>query len=103
MSLEPPERPRLRDDVVLREVEGDYVVYEPVTDQTVLLNLSAAAVLELCDGSRTHEDIAREIAGTFSLPIEEARESIRGALEELAGAQLFERADPGDAETSTPR
>ena len=42
----------LREDLVVRWVDGDLVIYDPITDRTALLNPSAAVVLGLCDGTR---------------------------------------------------
>ena len=63
-----PEHPRWRDDLIFRQVDDDFVVYDPVTDRTALLNLSAAAVLDLCDGSHTAAEIAAEVAAAFGEP-----------------------------------
>ncbi|MCP4654658.1 MAG: PqqD family peptide modification chaperone [bacterium] len=58
--------PRLRDGVIFRQVGKDSVIYNPMTDHTALLNVSAAAVLDLCDGSRTAGEIANELAALFA-------------------------------------
>jgi hypothetical protein len=61
-----PHHPRLRDGLIFRQVGKDSVVYSPVTDRTALLNVSAAAVLDLCDGGRTAGEIASELAAVFA-------------------------------------
>ncbi len=61
-----PERPKLRDDLIFRQVEEDFVVYDPVSDRTALLNLSAAVVFDLCDGTLTIREIADEVATVFT-------------------------------------
>ena len=47
------ERPCRRDDLVTRELDDELLVYDPVSDESVLLNASAAAIVVLCDGTRT--------------------------------------------------
>jgi PqqD family protein of HPr-rel-A system len=76
-------RPRLRDDVVSREVDEELVIYDPVSDRTALLNASAAAVLELCDGHHTCDEIARRVAEIFSVDVEAIEAEIGTALEEF--------------------
>lgn len=48
-------------DLVEERVEDQLVVYDPWRDRVHLLNTSAAAVLDLCDGKTT----VAEIIGTF--------------------------------------
>lgn len=54
-------RPRHRDTLAVEEVEEDLLVYDPVKDQVHLLNVTASAIWELCDGTRTVSEIAREL------------------------------------------
>lgn len=59
--------PRRRDSIVVRQVEDQFVLYDPATDRTALLDVQAAAVFDLCDGTRTPEQIAREISELLAL------------------------------------
>lgn len=52
-----PQRPCLRDDILLREIDGDWIAYDPVYDRTSLLNPSSAFLLGLCDGAHTVAEI----------------------------------------------
>lgn len=85
-----PERPRLRDDLIFRQVEEDFVVYDPVSDRTALFNLTAAAVLDLCDGSRTAGEIAEAVAETFSAEVSEVSENVASSLKEFRAHGLLE-------------
>jgi pyrroloquinoline quinone biosynthesis protein D len=74
--------------VTPRLIEGARLRWDQVRERTVLLypegaialNPTAVAVLELCDGVRTVEDIAAEIAKTYN------GEDIRADVENLIGA-----------------
>jgi PqqD family protein of HPr-rel-A system len=55
------ERPKLREDVLLREVEDELLLYDPKTGETLLLNNTAAAIAEMCDGSRSPASIIEEV------------------------------------------
>jgi PqqD family protein of HPr-rel-A system len=73
------EGPKVRTDLVFRAVDEDLVVYDPLDDRTSLLNPSAAAILELCDGTRD----ARAIAGALRKELASAPESLERDVERL--------------------
>ena len=77
-------RPTLRKGIVCRQLEDEYVIYDPVTDQTALLNLSAAALLELCDGTRTEDEITSEVAAAFQVKKDGIAGDIKKTLSDLA-------------------
>jgi len=54
--------PRGRPDVVFRSVAGDWVLYDPRTQDLHVLNVTAAAVWACCDGTLDSSAIAREVA-----------------------------------------
>jgi len=56
--------PTISPAILLSPVETGYVAYDPVGDRLHQLNPVAALLAELCDGSRTVEDI-RALAGPF--------------------------------------
>ena len=56
--------PTISSAILLSPVETGYVAYDPVGDKLHQLNPVAALLAELCDGSRTVEDI-RALAGPF--------------------------------------
>ncbi len=85
-----PERPCLRQDLISRQIDEDFVVYDPVTDRTLLLNVSSAAVLELCDGRRTLDDMAEEVAAAFRVEPGEVRAEIEASLQDFAGRNFFD-------------
>lgn len=87
-------RPRLREDLVLRKVEHELVVYDPLADRICLLNHSATAVLELCDGMRTRAEVASAIRTAYALDAETARGEVERVLAELAGHGLMRDQEP---------
>lgn len=78
--LTPRGKPRLRPDLLFRRVDDDYVVYDPVRDATTLLNMEAAAVLDLCDGEHGPEEIAAELASLMQLPLSEVATQVQRIL-----------------------
>jgi hypothetical protein len=88
--VDPADRPRLREDVAIRHLDGEYLAYDPVSDRTVLLNASAAATLELCDGSRTPEEIACDVEEAFGSPAFFRSEDVALVLRALEQQGLLE-------------
>lgn len=56
------QRPAVNPAVLISPVADGYVAYNPVSDRLHQLNPLAALIAELCDGSRTVEEIDRLIA-----------------------------------------
>jgi len=54
-------RPRAREDVILRSVAGDWVLYDPRTQDLHVLNVTAAAVWSCADGTRDVAAIAEAL------------------------------------------
>ena len=55
----------LRDDIVTRVIDDELVIYDPVSDLTALLNISAAVAVDLCDGTRSLDEIVAEVRELF--------------------------------------
>ena len=87
-----PERPQQRPDLVFRQIDDDFVVYDPVSDHTLLLNASSAAVLELCDGTRTVDDMANEVAAAFQVEPSAVHAEVVSSLEQFARRSFLEPA-----------
>ena len=83
-------RPSLRADLIVRAVEDDFVVYDPVSDRTALLNVSAAAVLEFCDGRRSTEEVAVEVARFFSQDLEQVEKDVRATVKQFSSQGWFD-------------
>ena len=88
-----PLQPKARDDLIVREVAEDFVVYDPVKDYTALLNQTAAIVLEFCDGTMTADKITQEIASVFGVKIERVAPDVDAALKEFATHGFFQPAN----------
>jgi hypothetical protein len=91
MIAEPTEifkKGRASSDVA--QVSDGYVFYNPLSGHIYFLNLTAAAVLELCDGIRSAAliaDILKESFGLIARPIDEVNACLQG----LVSAGLVER------------
>ena len=88
------DRPRARDDIVFRQIDEDFVVYDPVKDTTTLLNPSAAVILGLCDGTLSLQHIEEELARIFSIEREVATRDVANVIRELRLNGLIELPAP---------
>lgn len=83
-------KPRLRTGLLCREVEDDFLVYEPDSGEVYLLNATAASIIELCDGKRDAAAIAAEILAVLEADAEAVRADVERTLQELDDKQLLE-------------
>jgi hypothetical protein len=58
---------RAKPGVTYNEVPDGYVIYDEVNEKVLFLNLTAAAVLELCDGVNDCASIAAALKDAFDL------------------------------------
>ena len=77
--------PNAASGVIEHEIDDDLVLYDPRTDAVHVLNETAAAVWWLCDGQRSGDGIAAEIARLFMKPEHEVKHEVFAAIQELLG------------------
>ena len=82
-------RPLARDDLLTREVDGEFFLYDPVTDQVVLINRSAITIFDLCDGTRTEGEIAAEVRRLYGSEAEQLDEEVRATLAKFTQNDLI--------------
>ena len=82
-------RPRKLDHLIQHDMDDEVLVYDPVVDRTHRLNVSATRIWELCDGTRSLEDIARVLTEQFEVEFETALQDARAVLEQLKEEQLL--------------
>ena len=82
-------RPLTRADLVTRELDGEFILYDPVTDRVVLINYSATVIIELCDGTRTEGEIVVEVQRLFNSKGEKLDGEVRATLAEFEANGLF--------------
>jgi hypothetical protein len=69
------------ENLISRHIGDEMVVLKNNVDCVHILNKTAAAILELCDGERSINEIAERICDRFEVSFEEARADI----EEMIG------------------
>jgi PqqD family protein of HPr-rel-A system len=90
MATQPAGHPRAREDVMFRQVDDEWVVFDPAANQLHVLNLSAALVWSHCTGDFSPHEIARALEDAYGLEGERAQADVRAAIERFRGAGLLE-------------
>lgn len=84
------DRPQHRGELVQSAGTDGWTVYEPETDSLHVLNASAKAIWELCDGKTTAEEMASAISELTGLGLEESEADVASTLETLEQLGLIE-------------
>ncbi len=85
-----PAAPIARDDVTLRRVGSEWVLFDARHDRAHVLNLTAAVVWTYCDGSHAPGAIAEAIAREVTGHVETIRADIAGVLRRFADEGLLQ-------------
>ena len=83
--------PTAREDVQARDLGDEFVLYDDNVDRLHVLNRSAREIWLLCDGTRSHEDIAAELCERFDVDLETARGDVAQTVDELTTLGLVNR------------
>jgi PqqD family protein of HPr-rel-A system len=84
------QRPRVRDDLHVVELDGEAVVYDETTGDLHHLNAVATVVLELCDGTATAREVARDVATAFEAAPPDVERHVRRCIREFRSVGLLE-------------
>ncbi len=87
-------KPHQSPDIVCSEVLDELVAYAPASSQAVSLNTSARAIFELCNGTRTVDDICNELSGPAGMPPEALRADVQAAIEQMRDLGLLVASHP---------
>lgn len=89
MGTQPTGHPRARHDVMFRQVDDEWVVFDPAANELHVLNLSAALVWTHLTGEATLEEIARTVQDTFEIESERAEADVGAAVQRFRDAGLL--------------
>lgn len=74
---------RQRPGLLIEEFDDELVVCDPDREEVILLNPMAAAIWELCDGSRTAGEIVEDILACLSADRGEVLADVQRLLGEM--------------------
>lgn len=85
------DKPRARrHDIVVHEIDGEAILYDPRTGNSHRLNETALEIFGLCDGATTEADIAESLGHRYDESKEVLGEQVRAALSALDSRGLLE-------------
>lgn len=86
-----PEKPKRKESYVSEELDGmDEIIYVDMeSGSSISLNTLASAIFELCDGTRTAEEIAAIVVETLGSDPDQTLKDTRTIIQEFAAYQLF--------------
>lgn len=82
--------PTRRSDVTVQRVAGDIILHDDARGKAHVVNVTAARILELCDGTSTHDDIAASLAGAYAVEPDVARADVDRTIAAFRQQQLVE-------------
>ncbi len=85
--------PSQRKDVFSRELDGELLLFDPVTNVTHRLNQTAAFIYLSCDGRKTLDDLVAEYQETFNVELEVSRRDVNHVLISLERLALVSSQD----------
>jgi PqqD family protein of HPr-rel-A system len=74
---------------MFRQVDEEWVVFDPAANQLHVLNLTAALIWSHLDGDSTPEQIAATVEDAFGIDAEQAAADVAAALEDFRSAGLL--------------
>ena len=81
-----------KDKLIVRELDGETLVYDLARNKAFCLNRTAAAVWKSSDGERSAARIAEELSAEFSASVEE--KMVWSAIDQLGRDNLLEYCVP---------
>lgn len=81
-------RPLRNPDVWLRQADDENAVFDPASGKVHLLNATALAIWQLCDGETTIGEMVEAICKLSGLPQEVVEEDVSGILSEFEAAGI---------------
>lgn len=99
-------RPQVRQDLSVADLDGELVIYNPVTYAVHHLDRVGSLMWPFLDGSATLDELATDVADAFSVPVDVASADLTTLLEDLrhrrlvAGDEPEPRGDVRDADAA---
>jgi hypothetical protein len=88
--------PLRRDDASAVQLDDNVALYDEVGQLLILLNVSAALVWELCDGSTTVDEMVRQLAAAHPDDARVIGEDVRQTVRKLGDLGLVIDAGSGE-------
>jgi hypothetical protein len=74
---------KVKDDLVIEIIDDKYVIYDPLNDKLISLNLSASLIFEWILKNEKVEDMIKKYVEIYNVNENKAREDIENLINEL--------------------
>jgi hypothetical protein len=81
--------PTKSENLEIRKAGDEVLVHDPAHGKVHVLNATAGAILELCDGTRTPGEIAKSIADATGADVALVARDVDGILREFSSLHLL--------------
>lgn len=88
--METNQLPSRRKDIFCRDLDGELILFDPLTNVTHRLNPTASFVFSCCDGETNLDQIIRDYQDTFSLDPEISRRDVEHVINSLNRLALLD-------------
>lgn len=82
--------PIRRTDITVQRVAGEAILHDPRRGLAHVVNESAVHVWDLCDGRRSIDEIAAQLAARYRLAGDDLRGDVVGAVAKFRELQLLD-------------
>jgi hypothetical protein len=83
--MKPNDRPKPTLRYAYKDLADEILFYDAKNDRVHILNATARAIYLRCDGTRSVEEIARDLVAEFDTDLETATTDLRTVLGQLIG------------------
>ena len=92
MTFLPSDSPKVREGLIFRPLDEEWVVYDPSGEQLHVLNGPAAIIWLHCDGEFTVSEIVEEVHRAYEQQVDHERieADLNAVLEQFAAKGLLE-------------
>jgi predicted transcriptional regulator YheO len=83
-------KPKVREDLVVVDIDGEAVVYDPAEVLLHHLNPTATVVFKLCDGSGTVRELSEDIAEVLGMSMDRVSRQVRRVVTQFKQEGLLD-------------
>ena len=94
-------RPLRRADVRIQELDGEALIFDPVSADTHRLNQTALFIWRQCDARQDTSQIARRLTEAYDVSHDRALQCVEHLLETLRKRRLIHEANQGTTQMQT--
>lgn len=84
------DKPVRRNDLLVREVEDENIVYDHTNNTVHSLNITAKFIWDFCDGKHTESDIVKEVTGKFNVDSDTAFKDLKKTIDSFKKNHLLQ-------------